>query len=78
VKLPPNRPWLWMRLEHDLRERVVFAISVKSKGLVSGFESGTRDQLNQAYTFSAGRPDVHRRLLGWLFLVLEVGLAIIE
>ena len=26
------------RLEHDLRERVVFAISGKSKGLVSGFE----------------------------------------
>ncbi|WP_134609809.1 FUSC family protein, partial [Pseudomonas aeruginosa] len=73
VILPPNRPWMWKRLEHDLRERVVFAISGKSKGLVSGFESGTRDLLNQAYTFSAGRPDVQRRLLGWMFLVLEVG-----
>ncbi|AYK24868.1 FUSC family protein [Pseudomonas aeruginosa] len=78
VILPPNRPWMWKRLEHDLRERVVFAISGKSKGLVSGFESGTRDLLNQAYTFSAGRPDVQRRLLGWMFLVLEVGQAIIE
>ncbi|WP_208539961.1 FUSC family protein, partial [Pseudomonas aeruginosa] len=39
---------------------------------------GTRDLLNQAYTFSAGRPDVQRRLLGWMFLVLEVGQAIIE
>ncbi|WP_192826752.1 FUSC family protein, partial [Pseudomonas aeruginosa] len=37
-----------------------------------------RDLLNQAYTFSAGRPDVQRRLLGWMFLVLEVGQAIIE
>ncbi|WP_171886838.1 FUSC family protein, partial [Pseudomonas aeruginosa] len=27
VILPPNRPWMWKRLEHDLRERVVFAIS---------------------------------------------------
>ena len=31
VILPPNRPWMWKRLEHDLRERVVFAISGKSR-----------------------------------------------
>jgi uncharacterized membrane protein YccC len=76
--LPPNRPWLWRRLEHDLRMRVVFAVSGKLKGLVAGFESGTRDLLNQAHGFSTGRPDVQRGLLRWMFLVQEVGHAVIE
>ncbi len=76
--LPPNRPWLWRRLEHDLRMRVVFAVSGKLRGLVAGFESGTRDLLNQAHGFSSGRPDVQRQLLRWMFLVQEVGHAVIE
>ncbi|MGY4534307.1 putative membrane protein YccC [Pseudomonas sp. TE3786] len=76
--LPPNRPWLWRRLERDLRMRVVFAVSGKLKGLVAGFESGTRDLLNQAHGFSAGRPDVQRQLLRWMFLVQEIGHAVIE
>jgi len=76
--LPPNRPWLWRRLEQDLRQRVVFAVSGKLKGLVAGFESGTRDVLNQAYGFSTGRPDVQRQLLRWMFLVQEIGHAVIE
>ena len=33
VILPPNSAWLWKRLERDLRMRVVFAISGKSRGL---------------------------------------------
>ncbi|UCO96867.1 FUSC family protein [Metapseudomonas lalkuanensis] len=78
VLLPPNRPWLWRRLEHDLRMCVVRAVSGRMKGLVSGFESGTRDLLNQAYLYSAGRPDVQRQLLRWMFLVQEVGHAVIE
>ncbi len=78
VILPPNSAWLWKRLERDLRMRVVFAISGKSRGLGSAFESGTRDLLNQAYGVAAGRPDVQRGLLRWMFLVLEVGHAIIE
>ncbi|WP_205589129.1 FUSC family protein, partial [Pseudomonas aeruginosa] len=49
-----------------------------SRGLGSAFESGTRDLLNQAYGVAAGRPDVQRGLLRWMFLVLEVGHAIIE
>lgn len=76
--LPPNSAWLWKRLERDLRMRVVFAISGRSRGLGSAFESGTRDLLNQAYGVAAGRPDVQRGLLRWMFLVLEVGHAIIE
>lgn len=76
--LPPNRPWLWRRLEQDLRMRVVFAVSGKLKGLVAGFESGTRDLLNQAHGFASGRPDVQRQLLRWMFLVQEIGHAVIE
>ncbi|MDE3737986.1 FUSC family protein [Pseudomonas resinovorans] len=78
VLLPPNRPWLWRRLERDLRMCVVRAVSGRLKGLVSGFESGTRDLLNQAYLYSGGRPDVQRQLLRWMFLVQEVGHAVIE
>ncbi|KAF1052568.1 MAG: p-hydroxybenzoic acid efflux pump subunit AaeB [Stenotrophomonas maltophilia] len=78
VILPPNRPWLWERLEAELRMRVVHVISDPIKGLSSSFESGTRDLLNQAYGLSTGRPDVQRRLLRWMFQVQEVGLVLIE
>ncbi|AYC32282.1 FUSC family protein [Pseudomonas cavernae] len=76
--LPPNRPWLWQRLETQLRLRVADAISAPLKGLSASFESSTRDLLTQAYGLAAGRPDVQRRLLGWMFLVQEIGHAIIE
>ncbi len=76
--LPPNRPWLWRRLEHDLRMCAVHTVSGRIRGLVSGFESGTRDLLAQAYAFSAGRPDVQRRLLRWMYAVQEVGHAVVE
>lgn len=78
IILPPNSRWLWRRLEQDLREQVVFAISGKLKGLASGFESRTRDLLHQAYGLAAGQPRVQRDLLRWMFVVLEVGHAIIE
>jgi uncharacterized membrane protein YccC len=78
IILPPNSRWLWRRLERDLREQVVFAISGKLKGLASSFESRTRDLLHQAYGLAAGQPQVQRDLLRWMFVVLEVGHAIIE
>ncbi|WP_260962308.1 FUSC family protein [Pseudomonas citri] len=78
IILPPNSRWLWRRLEQDLREQVVFAISGRLKGLASGFESRTRDLLHQAYGLAAGQPQVQRGLLRWMFVVLEVGHAIIE
>lgn len=78
IILPPNSRWLWRRLEQDLRGQVVFAISGKLKGLASGFESRTRDLLHQAYGLAAGQPQVQRDLLRWMFVVLEVGHAIIE
>ncbi|WP_442964805.1 FUSC family protein [Pseudomonas sp. GXZC] len=78
IILPPNSPWLWRRLEQDLRRRVVFAINAPLPALGSGFESGTRDLLNQAHGLSAGQPQVQHRLLRWTFVVLDVGHAIIE
>ncbi|MGF6332572.1 putative membrane protein YccC [Pseudomonas sp. BS3782 TE3695] len=78
IILPPNSRWLWRRLEQDLRGQVVYAISGKLKGLASSFESRTRDILHQAYGLAAGQPQVQRDLLRWMFVVLEVGHAIIE
>ncbi|MCJ1885649.1 FUSC family protein [Pseudomonas sp. LA21] len=78
VIMPPTSAWLWRRLEKDLRLRVVEAISGKLDGLVSSFESGTRDLLNQAYGAAARSPQMQRRLLRWTFVVLEIGHAVIE
>jgi uncharacterized membrane protein YccC len=78
IILPPNSRWLWRRLEQDLRGQVVYAISGRLKGLASSFESRTRDLVHQAYGFAAGQPKVQRDLLRWMFVVLEVGHAIIE
>jgi uncharacterized membrane protein YccC len=78
IILPPNSRWLWRRLEQDLRGQVVYAISGKLKGLASSFESRTRDLLHQAYGLAAGQPQVQSNLLRWMFVVLEVGHAIIE
>lgn len=78
IILPPNSRWLWRRLEQDLRGQVVYAISGRLKGLASSFESRTRDLVHQAYGFAAGQPQVQRNLLRWMFVVLEVGHAIIE
>jgi uncharacterized membrane protein YccC len=62
IILPPNSRWLWRRLEQDLRGQVVYAISGKLK----------------AYGLAVGQPKVQSELLRWMFVVLEVGHAIIE
>lgn len=78
IILPPNSPWLWRRLEQDVREQAVFAISSALKGLASRFESRTRDLLHQAYGFATGQPQVQHDLLRWMLVVLQVGHAVIE
>jgi uncharacterized membrane protein YccC len=78
IIMPPNSRWMWSRLEQDLRQQVLFAISAPLRGLGSSFESRTRDLLHQAYGLAAGQPEVQRNLLRWMFVVLEVGHAIIE
>lgn len=78
IILPPNSRWLWRRLEQDLREQVVYAISGKLEPGVE-FRKPYRDLLHQAYGLAV-RPaaEVQRDLLRWMFVVLEVGHAIIE
>lgn len=78
IILPPNSRWLWQRLEGDLRQQVGFAISAPLRGIRSNFESRTRDLMHQAYGLAAGKPEVQRNLLRWMFVVLEIGHAIIE
>jgi len=78
IILPPNSRWMWRRLEDDLRRQIPFAISAPLRGLGSRFESSTRDLMHQAYGLSAGQTQVQRNLLRWMFVVLEIGHAIIE
>lgn len=78
IILPPNSRWLWSRLQQDLRSQVLFAITGRLRGLGSAFESRTRDLLHQAYGLAAGRPEVQSELMRWMFVVQEVGHAIIE
>ncbi|SFW53672.1 FUSC family protein [Pseudomonas sp. NFACC10-1] len=78
IILPPNSRWMWQRLEQALRNQVVFAISAPLKRLGSSFESQTRDLIHQAYGLAIGKPLVQRELLRWMFVVLEIGHAIIE
>lgn len=78
VVLPPNSRWMWRHLEDDLRRQVVFAISAPLKRLGSSFESQTRDVMHHADALAAGRPEVRQQLLRWMFVVLEIGHAIIE
>ncbi len=61
-----------------MRNQVVFAISAPLKRLGSSFESQTRDLMHQAYGLAIGKPLVQRELLRWMFVVLEIGHAIIE
>ncbi|MCQ3016197.1 FUSC family protein [Pseudomonas tremae] len=78
IILPPDSHWMWRRLEQALRNQVVFAISAPLNRLGSSFESQTRDLMHQAYGLAVSRPLVQRELLRWMFVVLEVGHAIIE
>ena len=78
IILPPNSRWLWSRLQQALREQVLFAIGGRLRGLGSAFESRTRDLLHQAYGLAAGKPQVQAELMDWMFVVSEVGHAIIE
>ena len=77
IILPPNAGWMWRRLEAELRQLMVFAVSEEARRLPS-FESRARDIVHHAYGLAAAQPQVQRRLLRWMLLVLEVGHAVIE
>jgi len=76
--VPVTGGWVKRRTARMLREQVEIACSRRLSHLGSRFESATRDLLQRI----AARPnpqDIHdREALGWLFLVLEIGRAVIE
>jgi uncharacterized membrane protein YccC len=77
IILPPNAGWMWRRLEAELRQLMVFAVSGETRRLAS-FESRARDIVHHAYGLAVAQPRVQRELLRWMLLVLEVGHAVIE
>ena len=76
--VPVTGGWVKRRTARMLREQVEIVCSCKLSQLGSRFESGTRDLLQRI----AARPnlrDVHdREILDWLFVVLEMGRAVIQ
>jgi uncharacterized membrane protein YccC len=78
VLLPTDAPWLRRLLMRELRRQVVTASKSNLTGLAMRFESGARDLLSQIDALAAGREDLQREALRWLFAVLEVGHAVID
>lgn len=78
VMLPPDRPWFARKLEEDLRQLVSAAAREDLDGLSNSFESRVRDIVQQAYGVTQGHPTIRREFLQWMFMVLEVGHAVIE
>jgi uncharacterized membrane protein YccC len=78
VLLPTNAPWLRRLLMRELRRQVVMASKDRLTGLAMRFESGARDLLSHIDALAAGREDLQRDALRWLFAVLEVGHAAID
>jgi uncharacterized membrane protein YccC len=78
VILPTDAPWLRGLLLADLRREVVLARRERLARVATHFESRTRDLLSQINALAAGKPDVQREALQWLFAVLETGRAVID
>jgi uncharacterized membrane protein YccC len=78
VLLPTDAPWLRRLLMRELRRQVVTASKGSLTRLAMRFESGARDLLSQIDALAAGREDLQREALRWLFAVLEVGHAVID
>jgi uncharacterized membrane protein YccC len=78
VLLPTDAPWLRRLLLRELRRQVVTASKGSLSRLAMRFESGARDLLSQIDALAAGREDLQREALRWLFAVLEVGHAVID
>jgi uncharacterized membrane protein YccC len=78
VLLPTDAPWLRRLLMRELRRQVVTASKGRLTRLAMRFESGARDLLSQIDALVAGREDLQREALRWLFAVLEVGHAVID
>jgi uncharacterized membrane protein YccC len=78
VLLPTDAPWLRKLLLADLRREVAHARCGRLPRIKAHFESRTRDLLAQINAIAAGRADLQRDALQWLFAVLEFGNAVID
>ncbi|MDR5756732.1 FUSC family protein [Caballeronia sp. LZ035] len=78
VLLPTDAPWLRKLLLADLRREVAHARRGRLPRIKPHFESRTRDLLAQINAIAAGRADLQRDALQWLFAVLEFGNAVID
>jgi uncharacterized membrane protein YccC len=78
VLLPTDAPWLRHLLLRDLRREVTGARRGRLTRIKPHFESRTRDLLAQINALAAGRADLQRDALQWLFAVLEFGNAVID
>ncbi|BAN22847.1 FUSC family protein [Caballeronia insecticola] len=78
VLLPTDAPWLRRLLLGDLRREVASARRGRLARVATHFESRTRDLLSQINALAAGRADLQRDALQWLFAVLEFGNAVID
>ncbi|GAB2922482.1 FUSC family protein [Paraburkholderia jirisanensis] len=78
VILPPELPWLRKRLLRELQQLVVVACTGRGARVRLRLESAARDLVNQANGVAAQRPDLQAAMLAWMFVVLEVGHAVLE
>jgi uncharacterized membrane protein YccC len=78
VFLPPTGGWWLARIVRELRQQVVLACSARRTGLSERFEGGARDLIQQAGVLNAERADAQQVALSWMFVVLEIGHAVIE
>ncbi|ANB72204.1 fusaric acid resistance protein [Paraburkholderia phytofirmans OLGA172] len=78
VILPTDAPWLRRLLLGELRRQVVMACHGRLTRLAVRFESGARDMLSQIHALAGDQVNLKRDALRWLFVVLEVGHAVVD
>jgi len=76
--LPPTSGWWLAHIVRDLRQQVVMACNSDRAGLSERLEGGTRDLMQQAGALTTQRVNAPQVALSWMFLVLEVGHAVLE
>ena len=76
--VPVTGSWLRRRIPRTMRHQVLIACFAPLPGLIHRFESSTRDVL-RAIAAVQNAQDAHdRHTIDWMFLVLELGRAIID
>ena len=76
--LPPTSGWWLAHIVRDLRRQVVMVCNSERAGLSERFEGGTRDLVQQACMLTTERVNAPQVALSWMFLVLEIGHAVLE